>query len=238
MQNTDKCKMSPISARREFKFHKITISVCCSLAAPCLIFHLQRFISSFSPRWPCKSQINFHFECLTSDCCRKTPSSVPGNTMDPNLTGSRSEKNTGCNLSKTTLGPSGRGHYWTEIISSSKQCVTLHDEFWRSTGPLNRNNMPTAHDWARIKENTSTFQNGANLKHIVSVILRIFKQLSLKTAIPPLCAHHRCCCIRRPACLQQWVCRASLRENQWGRCQSLLCSHIWLTILLSSPTSP
>lgn len=128
MQNTDKCKMSPISARREFKFHKITISVCCSLTAPWLIFHLQRFISSFSPRWPCKSQINFHFKCLASDCCRKTPSSVLGNTTDPNLTGSRSEKNTGCNFCKTTPGPSGRGHYWTEIISSSKQCVTLHEE--------------------------------------------------------------------------------------------------------------
>lgn len=28
MQNTDKCKMSPSSARQEFQFHEITISVC------------------------------------------------------------------------------------------------------------------------------------------------------------------------------------------------------------------
>lgn len=36
----------------------------CLLAptAPCLIIHLQHFISSFSPRWPCKSQINFHLK--------------------------------------------------------------------------------------------------------------------------------------------------------------------------------
>lgn len=83
MQNTDKRKMSPSCARWEFKFHRITITVCCSLTAPCLIFHLQRFISSFSPHWPCKSQINFHLKCLTSDCCRKMPSSVFGYTADP-----------------------------------------------------------------------------------------------------------------------------------------------------------
>lgn len=83
MQNTDKRKMSPSSARREFKFHKITITVCRSLTAPRLVFHLQPFMSSLSPHWPCKSQINFHFKCLTTDCCRKMPSSILGNTLDP-----------------------------------------------------------------------------------------------------------------------------------------------------------
>lgn len=93
MQNTDKRKMSTSSARREFKFHKITITGCCSLTAPCLIFHLQHFISSFSPHWPYKSQINFHLKCLTTDCCRKMPSSVLGNMVDRGKSyGNRSEK--------------------------------------------------------------------------------------------------------------------------------------------------
>lgn len=71
MQNTDKCKMSPSSVRQEFQFHKITISVCSLPLHLVLIFHLQYFISSFSPCWPCKSQINFHLKCLTTDCSWK-----------------------------------------------------------------------------------------------------------------------------------------------------------------------
>lgn len=71
MQNTDKCKMSPSSARQEFQFQKITISVCLLPLHLVLIFHLQHFISSFSPHWPCKSQINSQLKCLTTDCCWK-----------------------------------------------------------------------------------------------------------------------------------------------------------------------
>lgn len=75
-------KCHPGSARREFKVPQDYHLCLHSPTATCLIFHLQHFISSFSPRWPCKSQINFHLKCLTTDCCWKLLSWGPGTVAD------------------------------------------------------------------------------------------------------------------------------------------------------------
>lgn len=75
-------KCHPGSARREFKVPQDYHLCLHSPTVPCLIFHLQHFISSFSPRWPCKSQINFHLKCLTTDCCWELLSWGPGTVAD------------------------------------------------------------------------------------------------------------------------------------------------------------
>lgn len=122
MQNTDKCKMSPSSVRQEFQFHKITISVCSLPLHLVLMFHLQSFISSFSPYWPCKSQINFHLKCLTTDCSWKlldcgsailqTFSKSFGNSV-----AGKGKQKVRCNFDKTTLGSNGESIYWKHFRS-------------------------------------------------------------------------------------------------------------------------
>lgn len=67
MQNPDKCKNAT-----QFSQTGITVPTdyhlsLCLLLALTLIFHLQCFVSSCSPHWPCKSLINFHFQSLTTE---------------------------------------------------------------------------------------------------------------------------------------------------------------------------
>lgn len=148
MQNTDKCKMSPSSGRQEFQFHKITISVCLLPLHLVLIFHLQHFISSFSPHWPCKSQINFLLKCLTTDCCWKHRDCIAAMVWTlsksfGNGAAGRGKEKVRSNSDKTILGSIGQVIYWRDCTSSEiswKQytdiCCNLYSiQYLSSAGP-------------------------------------------------------------------------------------------------------